>query len=96
MMRAELVRCAGMFSNGDEFLRFTEDQCGNCVRYQNGKCRIYMGIIKASAFGEDFFPFADLWDIKGYAGKVCKSFTDEPIPRERKPITPIEGQMELE
>ena len=49
-------------------------------------------------FDEKYFPYDDLLDIKGYAGKVCKRFTDEKLPRahRQKPPEQLEGQLTME
>lgn len=92
MADGDLIPCKCVFSNGTEFEYFIETQCERCTRFRKGRCRIYndcwraMGSIK-------HFPFDDLLDIEGYAGKRCKCFTDKPIEHKRH-NHPVDGQME--
>ena len=85
------VGCKHIFSNGTEFELFVECQCAKCSRFRNAKCRIYSAIIKAM-LREKYFPYDDLWEFKGIGGKVCKSFTTEPIKRHKKQI---QGQVSI-
>lgn len=84
--------CATIFSNGTEFEIF-QWQCEKCTRYRNGKCRIFSRIVEAM-FDQSIFPYDDLMDAVGYGGKKCKSFTDEPIKRNRAHKA-VDGQMSL-
>ena len=48
-------------------------------------------------FDESEFPYSDLLEPdNGYGGKLCKSFTDEPIKRKRTSRkNNIEGQISI-
>ena len=91
----KLVECKSVFSNGTEYMWFLENYCDNCTRCRNGRCRILNAIEKAR-WDEKYFPFKDLNDIEGYAGKYCKSFTREPAQRKRPRRKQVPGQIELE
>lgn len=90
---AELTECKSVFSNGTEYMWFLENQCERCTRFRNGRCRIYSAIEQAR-WDENCFPYADLMDYKGYAGKECKRFTTEKpaVQRQRKQI---DGQIRM-
>lgn len=91
----ETVPCKHIFSNGSEFEWFIETQCMKCKRLRNGLCRIYNACLDAQ-YDVKKFPYDDLLDYAdGYAGKLCKHFTDKPIERKRR-NRPIKGQLELE
>ena len=93
MSKPETVPCKSMFSSGTDFMWFLETQCYKCKRLRNGRCRIYSACSRAD---KSCFPYDDLLDYKGgYGGKLCKSFTDQPI-RRMKRDRPIKGQLELE
>ena len=96
-MDEELVPCKHMFSNGTEFAYFVETQCFNgCSYYRRHHCKILNAIEVARWIGESVFPFEWLLDWKHYAGKRCKRFSTEPIPRKQKTTRPIEGQVMME
>lgn len=85
--------CTTIFSNGTEFEIF-QFQCEKCTRYRNGKCRVFTKCIEAM-FDETKFPYKDLLDASGgYGGKKCKSFTDEPIKRNRN-VKTVDGQISI-
>ena len=89
---SEWVECKHIFSNGTEFELF-ENQCHECSRYRNGKCRIYMRILQ-SMFDESRFPYSDLLDHVKYGGKRCKHKTTELVKRNRR-NKPIKGQIRI-
>lgn len=90
----ETIPCTRMFSNGTEYEWFIETQCANCKRFRKGRCRVY-NACEDARFDSSRFPYDDLLDYaEGYAGKLCRHFTDQPIQRTRHE-TPIDGQMEL-
>ena len=91
-MPAELIECKSMFSNGSEYEWFLETKCFKCSRYRQGYCRIY-NACEDARFDESRFPYSDLMDFKGYAGKTCKSFTTEKLTRHR---TVLKGQISME
>jgi hypothetical protein len=91
----EMIPCKTMFSNGTEFEYFIETQCEKCTRFRKGRCRIYNACHKAR-FDKKYFPFSELLDIEGYAGKRCKRFTDKPLQYGKKPIKNIDGQLSME
>ena len=91
-MPAELIECKTMFSNGSEYEWFLETQCDRCTRYRRGLCRIFCDI-EVARLDEKYFPYSDLMDFKGYAGKTCKSFTTEKLTRHR---TVLKGQISME
>ena len=85
--------CKYIFSNGTEFEIF-QWQCEKCTRYRNGKCRIFTRCLEAM-WDETRFPYSDLLEQdNGYGGKKCKSFTDQPQTRIRKPKQ-IPGQRSI-
>ena len=91
---AELIECKPMFSNGTEYEWFLEHNCFRCTRFRKGYCRTYRMTEKAM-LDEKYFPYSDLMDYKGYAGKVCKRFTTEK-PAVVRHMKQIEGQIEME
>lgn len=95
MADGDLIPCKRVFSNGTEFEYFIETQCEKCTRFRKGRCRIYNACWKAR-WDNKYFPFNDLLDYEGYAGKKCKRFTDEPIHYGKKPIKNIDGQLSME
>ena len=90
-MMAELIPCTTMFSNGSEYEWFIENQCEKCTKFRKGYCRTYRMTEKAR-WDEKYFPYDDLQDIKGYAGKHCKRFTTEKQKRQPRQC---KGQLEL-
>lgn len=95
MADGDLIPCRYVFSNGSEFEYFIETQCEKCTRFRKGRCRTYNACWNAMN-DKKYFPFSDLLDIEGYAGKRCKRFTDEPIHYGKKPIKNIDGQLSME
>lgn len=91
---AELIECKTMFSNATEYMWFIEHNCDRCTRFRKGYCRTYRMTEKAR-LDEKHFPYSDLMDYKGYAGKVCKRFTTEKSAVVRH-MKQIEGQIEME
>lgn len=91
---AELIECKTMFSNGTEYEWFLEHNCFRCTRFRKGYCRTYRMTEKAR-WDEKYFPYDDLMDYKGYAGKKCKRFTEEkPVKKWHR--HEIEGQISME
>ena len=91
---SETVPCESVFSNGTEFEWFVENQCEKCTRFRNEKCRIFRACC-AAMWDISKFPYDDLLDFKGgYAGKLCKNFTKEPIKRSRRVHNP-KGQLDF-
>lgn len=86
-MAHKQIPCKSMFSNGTEYMVFVVDQCDGCTRFRNGRCRIFNACERARFEGEKVFPFDDLLEFEGIGGKVCKSFTTEPLKRKRKAKT---------
>ena len=95
-MKAEKIPCKSMFSNGTEYEYFLETQCEQCTRFRKGRCKIYNAIEDARLVGEKAFPFDDLMELEQYAGKTCRSFTDQPIQRKPRGIRPLKGQIQFE
>jgi len=83
----EKIPCKHMFSNGTEYEMFLEGQCFRCTRFRNWHCRIVNACEKARFEGEKVFPFDDLLEYEGVGGKVCKSYSAEPMKRTRKAKT---------
>ena len=52
-------------------------------------------MMEKARWDERYFPYDDLMDYKGYAGKVCKRFTDEK-PVKKWGHHEIKGQTEME
>ena len=88
----DLAPCKHVFSNGTEYIWFLEHNCGQCTRFRNGRCRIY-NRIELARIDEKYFPYDDLMEYPGYAGKKCKQFTTEKLIRKRKQIS---GQIQME
>lgn len=81
---ADTIPCERIFSNGSEFEWFIETQCEKCTRFRNEQCRIYRACC-AAMWDTSKFPYSDLLDFKdGVGGKLCKSFTTEPIKKKKK------------
>ena len=91
---AELIECKSMFSNGTEYMWFLENQCEKCALFRKGYCRTFRKM-ELARWDEKHFPYSDLMDYKGYAGKVCKRFTTEK-PAKKWNRHEIEGQIEME
>ena len=89
---AELIDCTTLFSNGMEYEWFIENNCESCTRFRNWQCAIVHRLENAR-FDETVFPYEHLWDYKGYAGKKCKEWSNEPIKRHRKNVR---GQIAME
>ena len=90
---AELIERKTMFSNGTEYEWFLEHNCFRCTRFRKGYCRTYRMTEKAR-LDEKYFPYDDLMDYKGYAGKECKRFTEEkPVKKWHR--HEVEGQIEM-
>jgi hypothetical protein len=94
MADGDLIPCRYVFCNGSEFEYFIETQCEKCTRFRKGRCKTYNACWNAMN-DEKYFPFSDLLDIEGYAGKRCKHFTDKPIERKRRNHI-VKGQLEME
>ena len=90
----ELIPCNTMFSNGTEYEWFLEHNCDRCTRFRKGYCRTYRRT-EMARFDEKYFPYDDLMDYKGYAGKVCKRFTEEKQTRKNN-AKQIDGQIQME
>lgn len=91
---AELVECTRMFSNGTEYGWFLEHQCDLCTRFRKGYCRTFRMMEKAR-FDEKYFPYSELLEYKGYAGKKCKRFTTEkPVKKWHR--HEVNGQVRME
>lgn len=89
---SELRPCKHMFSNGTEYEVFLESQCfDGCTRFRNGKCRVF-NALEDARFDETRFPYGDLLEYKGYAGKVCRRYTTEK-PMRKRCGKPIPGQL---
>lgn len=89
----EKVPCKHPFSNGIEYEMFLE-QCYSCSRYRAGRCRIIYACEKAR-FDIRYFPYDDLMEwSKGYGGKICRHYTQEPIKRTRT-VKQCKGQESL-
>lgn len=84
-----------MFSNGEEYLWFLENNCENgCKRLRNGQCSIFRRLEEAR-FDESRFPYSELLDYAGgYGGKECKRFTTDP-PERKASNKPIDGQITM-
>ena len=81
----DLIPCTTLFSNGTEFEWFIECNCEKgCTRYRKDKCRVLNACYEAM-WDHSKFPYNSLLDYaEGYAGKICKLYTDVPIKRKRK------------
>ena len=91
---AELIECKTMFSNGTEYMWFIENNCDRCVRFRNGRCRTYRRT-EMARLDEKYFPYEDLMDYKGCAGKKCKRFSDEK-PEKKWHRHEVEGQTRMD
>ncbi len=89
---SELVECTTIFSNGTEYEWFIEHNCESCTRFRNWQCAIIHRIENAR-FDETLFPYEHLLEYKGYAGKKCKEWSNEPIKRHRKNV---KGQISMD
>ena len=88
----KLVDCTTMFSNGTEYEWFIEHNCESCTRFRNWQCAI-VHRLENSRFDNSLFPYDKLMDYEGgYAGKVCKEHTREPLKRHRRNV---KGQISM-
>ena len=71
--------CTHIFSNGTEFELFME-RCWKCSHYRNDHCRI-LNRCYDGAYDASKFPYSELLEHDKYGGKLCKRFTEEPLPR---------------
>ena len=89
---AELIDCTTLFSNGTEYEWFIEHNCESCTRFRNWQCAIVHRLENAR-FDETVFPYEELWDYKGFGGKKCKRWSNEPVKRHRRNV---KGQVTME
>jgi len=94
-MTPKMKPCKHMFSNGSEYAWFLENQCYECKRFRRGRCKVFRRIEESRWVGESSFPFDYLLDYEKFAGKRCKLFTEDPIPRKRPVRKPMEGQIKI-
>lgn len=93
---SETQPCTTMFSNGTEYEWFIETNCErDCKRFRKGKCAI-LRRLEMARFDKKYFPYDSLLDFTGgYAGKVCKLYTTEPLAYTRI-SKQLPGQLAME